>query len=303
MKHLKIFEEFTPGIENIFYKFAYAGQGICGKGTIWNPLSNSCQSKLDFINDRIEEGTFVTTKPIDKYLMSEIVNILFRCDRIFKDGYAKSLHSRYKDEVGEIGELLDLIAREVKYGQLDRAKPAIESWFKFIYPTIGKISKISEVNKRIWIESSEGRKWATDLGKFEVYLNLLIDLESTESIQIKLDELSSNIFFYGNSTKIREYSEKDIDAIVNILKKYQTIRVLIQGWHNTSTPRVRPGEPRIDVARANSIKDMLVSKGIDVDRITSEGKGESKVVPEDTEKNQFGDDWNKNMRVDIKIVK
>jgi outer membrane protein OmpA-like peptidoglycan-associated protein len=139
--------------------------------------------------------------------------------------------------------------------------------------------------------------------KFEVYLELLIDLESAESIQIKLDQLSSNIFFYGNETRIREYSEKDIDAIVNILKRYQTIRVLIQGWHNTSSPRVRPGEPRIDVARANSIKDMLVSKGIDESRITAEGKGESTVVPDDTEKNQFGDDWNKNMRVDIKIVK
>ena len=57
------------------------------------------------------------------------------------------------------------------------------------------------------------------------------------------------------------------------------------------------------MARANSIKDMLVSKGIDELRITAEGKGESTIVPEDTEKNQFGDDWNKNMRVDIKIVK
>jgi outer membrane protein OmpA-like peptidoglycan-associated protein len=150
----------------------------------------------------------------------------------------------------------------------------------------------------MWIESTDGRKWATDMGKFEVYLELLVDLESTESIQIKLDQLSSNIFFYGNSTKIREYSEKDIDAIVNLLKRYQTIRVLIQGWHNTSR-----SPERIDISRANSIKDMLVSKGIDVDRITAEGKGESKVVPDDTEKNQFGDDWNKNMRVDIKIVK
>ena len=296
MKYLRIFEEFNPTPQNIFYRFSYLHKG-CGKGMIWNPDSNSCQSKIDFIDDRIKEGTFVTDKPIDKYLMNEIVDILYRCGRIFKDAYAKSLNSRYKEESNKVSEILDLISREVKYGLLDRAKPAIESWFSFITP------KISEVNKRMWIESTDGRKWATDMGKFEVYLELLIDLESAESIQIKLDQLSSNIFFYGDSTKIREYSEKDIDAIVNILKRYQTIRVLIQGWHNTSSPRVRPGEPRIDVARANSIKDMLVSKGIDVDRITAEGKGESKVVPDDTEKNQFGDDWNKNMRVDIKIVK
>jgi outer membrane protein OmpA-like peptidoglycan-associated protein len=295
MKHLKIFEEFTPGIENIFHKFAYVHKG-CGKGMIWNPISNSCQSKLDFINDRIEEGTFVTTKPIDKYLMNEIVNILFRCGRIFKDGYVKSLHSRYKDKSGEVTELLDLIAREVKYGQLDRAKPAIKSWFDFITPII------SEINKRMWIESSEGRKWATDLGKFESYLELLIDLESTETIQIKLDELSSNIFFWGGETRIKEYSEKDIDSVVNILNTYQTIRVEILGWHNTA--KLDPGSEDLDLRRANAVKDMLASKGIDESRMTAEGKGESKIVPTDVYgKNEHGDLFNKNMRVDIKIVK
>ena len=165
----------------------------------------------------------------------------------------------------------------------------------------GQTSRISAVNKKIWIESSEGRKWATDLGKFEVYLELLIDLESTEAIQIKLDTLSSNIFFYGGQTKIKEYSEKDIMNIVNILKTYPTIRVEILGWHNT--PKLDPGSENIDLKRANAVKVMLASKGIDESRMTAEGKGESTVVPDDTEKNQFGDDWNKNMRVDIKIVK
>ena len=291
MKHLKIFEEFTPGIENIFHKFSYVHKG-CGKGMIWNPINNSCQSKLDFINDRIKDGTFVTTKPIDKYLMNEIVNILYRCGKIFKDGYVNSLHSRYKDQSGQVTELLDLITREVKYGQLDRAKPSIESWLKFITPVI------SEINKKMWIESSEGRKWATDLGKFEVYLELLIDLESTETIQIKLDTLSSNIFFYGNETRIKEYSQKDIDSIVNILNTYQTIKVLIQGWHNG------PSIKGIDVKRANVVKDMLASKGIDESRMTAEGKGESKIVPTDVYgKNEHGDLFNKNMRVDIKIIK
>jgi outer membrane protein OmpA-like peptidoglycan-associated protein len=294
MKYLRIFEEFNPTPQNIFYRFSYLHKG-CGKGMIWNPISNSCQSKIDFIDDRIKEGTFVTDKPIDKYLMNEIVDILYRCGRIFKDAYAKSLNSRYKEESNKISEILDLIAREVKYGLLDRAKPAIESWFSFITP------KISEVNKRMWIESTDGRKWATDMGKFEVYLELLVDLESTESIQIKLDQLSSNIFFWGGETRIKEYSEKDIDSIVNILNTYQTIRVEILGWHNTA--KLDPGSENLDLRRANAVKDMLASKGISKDRMTAEGKGESKVVPDDTEKNQFGDDWNKNMRVDIKIVK
>jgi len=303
MKHLKLYEEFSPIIDNIFYKFAYPGQPICRKGSIYDPNTNTCISKLDFINDRIEDGSFVTTKPIDKYLMTEIVNILFRCSRVFIDAYSKSFHSRYKSDIPKIAEMIDLVAREVKYGQLDRARPAIESFIRFVIPIEGQTSRISAVNKKMWIESSEGRKWATDLGKFEVYCQLLTELESTESIQVKLDTLSSKIFFYGNETRIREYSEKDINSIVAILKSYPTIRVEILGWHNTSNPRMRPGDPRIDLARAESVKDMLSSKGIDESRMTAEGKGESKVVPDDTERNEFGDDWNKNMRVDIKIIK
>ena len=295
MKYLRIFEEFNPTPQNIFYRFSSLHKG-CGKGMIWNPISNSCQSKIDFIDDRIKEGTFVTDKPIDKYLMNEIVDILYRCDRVFKDAYAKSLNSRYKEESNKISEILDLIAREVKYGLLDRAKPAIESWFSFITP------KVSEVNKRMWIESTDGRKWATDMGKFEVYLELLIDLESTESIQVKLDTLSSNIFFWGGETRIKEYSEKDIDSIVNILNTYQTIRVEILGWHNTA--KLNPGSENLDLRRANAVKDMLASKGISKDRMTTEGKGESTVVPTDIYgKNEHGDLYNKNMRVDIKIVK
>ena len=295
MKYLRIFEEFNPTPQNIFYRFSSLHKG-CGKGMIWNPDSNSCQSKIDFIDDRIKEGTFVTDKPIDKYLMNEIVDILYRCGRVFKDAYAKSLNSRYKEESNKISEILDLIAREVKYGLLDRAKPAIESWFSFITP------KVSEVNKRMWIESTDGRKWATDMGKFEVYLELLIDLESTESIQVKLDTLSSNIFFWGGETRIKEYSEKDIDSIVNILNTYQTIRVEILGWHNTA--KLDPGSENLDLRRANAVKDMLASKGISKDRMTAEGKGESKIVPTDIYgKNEHGDLYNKNMRVDIKIVK
>ena len=53
MKHLKIFEEFSPIVDNIFYKFAYPGQLICKKGLIYNPNTDTCISKLDFINDRL----------------------------------------------------------------------------------------------------------------------------------------------------------------------------------------------------------------------------------------------------------
>lgn len=300
MKYLKIFEEFNPNPDNIFYKFAYMDYPLCQKGTIYDPQSKKCISKLDFIAKRCQQGEFITDKPIDKYLMTEIQNILYRCGRIFIEAYKNSLHSRYASDSPKISELLGVVEREVKYLQLDRARSAIMTFLNFLTPVAGQTSRISAVNRKIWLESSEGRKWGTDLGKFEVYLQLLSDLDSTEKIQLELDEYSSNIFFYGNSTKVREYSESDIDKIVQLLNKYQTIKVMIQGWHNLSTPEIKG----LDGMRAATIKDMLRSKGIDDSRMTAEGMGQSTIVPEDKyTKNEHGDDYNENMRVDIKIIK
>lgn len=299
MKFLKIFEEFEQQPEDIFYKWTLSGPKSCPKGEIYDPNSNKCITKLQFINDRISDGTFKTQRPIDKYLMTEVVNILFRCKRIFIDAYQKSFHSRWGTDIPKISSMIELIEREVKYEVLDRAKPAIEEFLRFLQPQPGQ-SKISEVNKKSWLQSSDGRKWGSELGKFEVYLHLLSDLESTETIQIQLDKYSSNIFFYGNSTKIREYSESDINKIVDVLNKYQTIRVVIQGWHNNPKPDIIG----LDGMRAATVKEMLKSKGINESRMTAEGKGESKIVPTNIyKKNKFGDDYNENMRVDIKIIK
>lgn len=299
MKFLKIFEEFEQNPQDIFYRWSFSNQTNCPKGEIFDPNSNKCITKLQFINDRISDGTFKTQRPIDKYLMTEVVNILFRCKRIFIDAYEKSFHSRWSVDIPKISSMIELIEREVKYEVLDRAKPAIEEFLRFLQPQPGQ-SKISEVNKKSWIQSSDGRKWGSDLGKFEVYLHLLSDLDSTETLQIQLDKYSSNIFFYGNTTKIREYSESDIDKIVEVLNKYQTIKVEIHGWHNNPKPDIIG----LDGMRAATVKEMLKSKGISDTRMTALGKGESTKVPfNQYKKNQFGDQYNENMRVDIKIIK
>lgn len=129
----------------------------------------------------------------------------------------------------------------------------------------------------------------------------------TERLQCEIDNLSSTIYFYGDKVTIRKYSENQLNKIVKILNENEGIKIVIRGYHNGSQPRILPEfNTTIDEARAITIKDLLIAKGIDANSITAIGMGESKVDPEKTNEIYIDGekfDWNANMRVEIKIVR
>lgn len=120
-----------------------------------------------------------------------------------------------------------------------------------------------------------------------------------ERLQYELDNLASEIFFFGNDIKIREYSENDIDNIVRILKENPNVSIEIHGYHNGSS------NTTIDDDRANRVREIFIKKGISANSINAIGKGQSTSCPEDIYEGKEIDDkgWNCNMRVEIKIVK
>jgi outer membrane protein OmpA-like peptidoglycan-associated protein len=120
-----------------------------------------------------------------------------------------------------------------------------------------------------------------------------------ERLQYEIDSFSSEIYFYGNGIKIREYSNDDIDNIVRILKENPNVSIEIHGYHNGSDYTT------IDVDRANRIKEIFIEKGISENLIKAIGKGQSENCPENVYEGKEIDDkgWNCNMRVEIKIVK
>lgn len=135
-----------------------------------------------------------------------------------------------------------------------------------------------------------------------------------ERLQCEIDNLSSEIYFYGNKTQIRKYSENQIDKIVELLRKSNEIELEILGYHNGND--VKPiyysefdETMTIDKARALTVKQILENKGIDSNLITAKGMGESNIDPADEESmakifidgEEFR--WNRNMRVEIKIIK
>jgi outer membrane protein OmpA-like peptidoglycan-associated protein len=153
----------------------------------------------------------------------------------------------------------------------------------------------------------ELEKLKIDLDTSKNENKVLRDSMSKKAIQDTLDEISSRVYFYGGTTRIRKISENQIDKMVEIITDNPNMEIEIRGYHNGNSVTKLENDKTIDVLRAEAIRDLLIEKGIEGNLITAVGMGESLV--DDSKNIQKvvidGDEfyWNRNMRVEIKIIK
>ncbi len=110
---------------------------------------------------------------------------------------------------------------------------------------------------------------------------------------IKIEKL----YFDADSTSFREESKAALDEIYEFLKSNPNVHIEI-GGHTNSRPRPLYCN-RLSEARAKSVYDYLVAKGIDPGRLSYRGYGKRKPIA--TNKTREG--RMKNQRVEIKILK
>jgi outer membrane protein OmpA-like peptidoglycan-associated protein len=107
----------------------------------------------------------------------------------------------------------------------------------------------------------------------------------------------NNIFFDFNKSELKPESYLELDRLFNFLKDNSDIKVEISG--HTDNVGTDEYNMNLSQARANTVKDYLVEKGIESIRIISKGYGESKPVStNDTEEGR-----QLNRRVEFKIIK
>jgi outer membrane protein OmpA-like peptidoglycan-associated protein len=104
-----------------------------------------------------------------------------------------------------------------------------------------------------------------------------------------------NIYFDFNSARIRPESYPSIDKIANIFKEYPDIKVSIDG-HTDSIGSV-PYNQKLSEARAASVKNALVERGINPARLGSKGFGKSKPVAD----NKTPEGRAENRRIEFKV--
>jgi outer membrane protein OmpA-like peptidoglycan-associated protein len=106
-----------------------------------------------------------------------------------------------------------------------------------------------------------------------------------------------DIFFEFDSDKIKENSAADLDIALGLLQELPELTIEISG--HTSSEGNAGHNMTLSQKRADAVKNWLVSKGINADRMTTIGMGSTENIAEnDTEENR-----EKNRRIEFSITK
>lgn len=126
------------------------------------------------------------------------------------------------------------------------------------------------------------------------YEELVIEEEKVkvgETIQLR------NVFFAFNKADILPESNDELNKVVKFMKDQPTVEIEVSG--HTDNKGSNDYNMKLSQDRANSVKDYLVSNGIDAARITAKGYGETKPIA--TNATEYGREQNR--RVEFTITK
>jgi hypothetical protein len=172
-KEEKPTKQISYDLDKLFYLFAFGNTEKCPNGKIWDPINKKCIDKVEII----KVMKLPTYQPVEAYIIEQLYHMIQKSMRPFVDAYSKSLSTKSENKKLEINTKLQTLERELKTKNLVRIKDAIRIWFGFITPIL------SLSNKKVWLESSDGRKWGKDLGKFEMYMELIKDYGTNWSVK------------------------------------------------------------------------------------------------------------------------
>jgi len=124
-----------------------------------------------------------------------------------------------------------------------------------------------------------------------------INKEEEKKLEQSLTFSAKNIQFESGKDILKKSSYKDLDNIVDIMKKYPYVRFAIEGY--TDNTGRASSNLVLSQKRADAVKNYIVSKGIDGSRLKAKGYGIANPIA--TNKTSAG--RAKNRRVEIKIIK
>src|SRR5690606_32943672 len=151
------------------------------------------------------------------------------------------------------------------------------------------------------------RKNTPEFGFAESHLAEM-DLEVGNRLSLK------QVFFHNNTYAFRDGSETQLKELLELMTEHSHLKIEVGGHTSGNTKNIRPDRffrnhgkawnfkgsaLKLSEMRAEAVKNYLVDHGIDKNRVTNVGYGDSEKVVENA---QTPDEHRQNMRVEIKII-
>jgi OmpA-OmpF porin, OOP family len=115
-------------------------------------------------------------------------------------------------------------------------------------------------------------------------------------IKGKKIELNENVEFKTGSHELANATDPVLEEVVQILKTHpEVIRIRIEG--HTDTVGTAKYNQKLSDRRANTVREYLISHGVETSRLTSKGFGMTRPIAT----NKTGDGRAQNRRVEIRI--
>lgn len=125
--------------------------------------------------------------------------------------------------------------------------------------------------------------------------NITLDMQ-LEKVEKGAKMELKNTFYEPNKTNISKESETELENIAKLLNENPAIRLEVSG--HTDNVGSAAGNKKVSEARAESVVDHLVKKGIDPNRLTAVGYGfDQPIADNSTEEGRA-----KNRRTEIKVI-
>lgn len=159
----------------------------------------------------------------------------------------------------------------------------------------------SDKNEISFVVSTDGKKAyiSSDrdggMGGYDIYVFDLDEVDGPEPVEIQRFVMH-NINFAFDSAVLTPSSEPTIDSLASFMKENASVMLEISGY--TDNSGTFEHNLTLSSERATAVKNALVERGIEGDRLVAVGYGESRpLVPNDDEKNKA-----LNRRVEVRII-
>lgn len=192
---------------------------------------------------------------------------------------------------------------EAEAEAIERRNKAIEA---------GTLAELRKLNQQLANENKDLKKQLADINaKLDLIISILSkdkmyrdDMLSADDIkELKKGKLVlKNIFFDYNMATLRPESKKELNKLLGFMKENVDVAIIIGG--HTDSKGNDDYNMRLSQERAEAVKDYLTSNGIQNNRLTARGFGETKPVARnenpDGSDNPAGRQLNR--RIEISIV-